>query len=288
MPTPDEAAVPEWFVQAIATTPEHREVEVEGARVHYRVWGDRALPGLVLVLGGAAHSGWWDHIAPQLHSHRVVALDLTGHGDSGRRDAYDMKLWAREVVAVAEAEELDRPVVLGHSLGGWVALTVGVESPDAVAAVAVIDSPIDRQPPEDERLRDRKRPHRTYPTAEEAMARFRTIPTQDVLLPYVLEHIARGSLRHDSDGWRWKFDPNFWGTRPLLVQLLPQLAGPVALFRCEKGLVTQEMATEMAALVEGHLPVVDLPDAGHHPMLDRPLTLVAGVRTLLAVWPAGA
>jgi pimeloyl-ACP methyl ester carboxylesterase len=287
MPTPDGAAVPEWFVQAIATTPAHRDVEVEGARVHYRVWGDRALPGLVLVHGGAAHSGWWDHIAPQLHSHRVVALDLTGHGDSSRRDAYDMKLWAREVVAVAEAEELDRPVVLGHSLGGWVALTVGVESPDAVAAVAVIDSPIDRQPPEDERLRDRKRPHRSYPTAEEAMARFRTIPTQDVLLPYVLEHIARGSLRHDSDGWRWKFDPNFWGTRPLLVQLLPQLTGPVALFRCEKGLVTQEMATEMAALVDGHLPVVDLPDAGHHPMLDRPLTLVAGVRTLLAVWPAG-
>jgi pimeloyl-ACP methyl ester carboxylesterase len=288
MPTPDEAGVPEWFVQALTTRPEHREVEVEGARVHYRVWGDRALPGLVLVHGGAAHSGWWDHIAPQLHSHRVVALDLTGHGDSGRRDAYDMKVWAREVVAVAEAEELDRPVVLGHSLGGWVALTVGVESPDAVAAVAVIDSPIDRQPPEDERLRDRKQPHRPYPTAEEAMARFRTIPAQEVLLPYVLEHIARGSLRHDSDGWRWKFDPNFWGTRPLLVQLLPQLTGPVALFRCEKGLVTQEMATEMAALVDGHLPVVDLPDAGHHPMLDRPLTLVAGVRTLLAVWPAGA
>ena len=288
MPTPDEAGVPEWFVQALTTRPEHREVEVEGARVHYRVWGDRALPGLVLVHGGAAHSGWWDHIAPQLHSHRVVALDLTGHGDSGRRDAYDMKVWAREVVAVAEAEELDRPVVLGHSLGGWVALTVGVESPDAVAAVAVIDSPIDRQPPEDERLRDRKQPHRPYPTAEEAMARFRTIPVQEVLLPYVLEHIARGSLRHDSDGWRWKFDPNFWGTRPLLVQLLPQLTGPVALFRCEKGLVTQEMATEMAALVDGHLPVVDLPDAGHHPMLDRPLTLVAGVRTLLAVWPAGA
>ena len=288
MPKPDEAGVPEWFVQALTTRPEHREVEVEGARVHYRVWGDRALPGLVLVHGGAAHSGWWDHIAPQLHSHRVVALDLTGHGDSGRRDAYDMKVWAREVVAVAEAEELDRPVVLGHSLGGWVTLTVGVESPDAVAAVAVIDSPIDRQPPEDERLRDRKRPHRPYPTAEEAMARFRTIPAQEVLLPYVLEHIARGSLRHDSDGWRWKFDPNFWGTRPLLVQLLPQLTGPVALFRCEKGLVTQEMATEMAALVDGHLPVVDLPDAGHHPMLDRPLTLVAGVRTLLAVWPAGA
>jgi pimeloyl-ACP methyl ester carboxylesterase len=283
------SAAPGWFTQALAAVPEHRDVEVEGARVHYRVWGDRSLPGLVLVHGGAAHSGWWDHIAPQLHSHRVVAVDLTGHGDSGRRDAYAMSLWAREVVAVAEAEELDRPVVLGHSMGGWVALTIGVELPGAVSAVAVIDSPIDRQPPEDERLRDRRRrPHRPYATAEDAVAHFRTIPRQDVLLPYVNDHIARGSLRHDSDGWRWKFDPNFWGTRPLLAQLLPRVGGPVALFRCEKGMVSPAMAAEMAGLVDGHLPVVDLPDAGHHPMLDRPLSLVAGVRTLLAVWPHGA
>jgi pimeloyl-ACP methyl ester carboxylesterase len=45
------------------------------------------------------------------------------------------------------------------------------------------------------------------------------------------------------------------------------------------------MAGEMAALVPGRLPVVDLPDAGHHPMLDQPLALVTGLRTLLAVWP---
>lgn len=282
------AAVPDWFVQALAAAPEHRDVEVEEARVHYRAWGDPSLPGLVLIHGGAAHSGWWDHIAPQLHSHRVVAVDLTGHGDSEHRDGYDMKVWAREVVAVAAAEGLGRPVVLGHSLGGWVALTVGVEHPDTVAAVAVIDSPIDRQPPEDEKLRNRQRPHRPYANADEAVARFRTVPAQDVLLPYVRDHVARGSLRHDSDGWRWKFDPRFWGTRPLLTQLLPQLQTPVALFRCEKGLVSRAMATEMAALVAGRLPVVDVPDAGHHPMLDRPLSLVTGVRTLLAVWPADA
>ena len=284
-PGAHEAAAPDWFVQALAAAPEHRDVEVDGARVHYRAWGDPSLPGLVLIHGGAAHSGWWDHIAPQLHSHRVVAVDLTGHGDSDHRDGYDMKVWAREVVAAAAAEGLERPVVLGHSLGGWVALTVGVEHPDAVSAVAVIDSPIDRQPPEDEKLRDRQRPHRPYASADEAVARFRTVPAQDVLLPYVLDHVARESLRHDSDGWRWKFDPKFWGTRPLLTQLLPQLRTPVALFRCEQGLVSRAMATEMAALVAGRLPVVDIPDAGHHPMLDRPLSLVTGVRTLLAVWP---
>ncbi|WP_336026928.1 alpha/beta fold hydrolase [Geodermatophilus sp. FMUSA9-8] len=284
----ETGAAPAWFAAALAQAPERREVEVDGTPVRYRVWGEAGRPGLVLVHGGAAHSGWWDHVAPQLHSHRVVALDLSGHGDSGRRAAYDMGTWAREVVAVADAERLSRPVVLGHSMGGWVSLVVGVEHPDAVAGVAVIDSPLVRRPPEEEQLRDRRRPHRTYPTVEEAVGRFRTVPAQDVLLPYVREHVAADSLRRDGDGWTWKFDPQLWGSPPLLTELLPRLTVPAALFRCEKGLVDPRMAAEMAALVPGGLPVVDLPDAGHHPMLDRPLALVTGIRTLLAFWPRPA
>jgi pimeloyl-ACP methyl ester carboxylesterase len=278
---------PAWFPRALASAPEHHDVEVEGAAVHYRAWGDPAAPGLVLVHGGAAHSGWWDHVAPLLTSHRVVAVDLTGHGDSGRRETYDMHQWAREVVAVAAAEGLARPVVVGHSMGGWVAVTTGVEQAGAVAAVAYIDSPLNDQPPEEARLAERRRPRRVYPTAEEALARFRTLPPQDVVLPYVREHVARGSLRRVEGGWTWKFDPSFFGNRLLLRELLPQLHCPVALFRCEHGLVSPAMAGEMARLVPGHLPVVDLPDTGHHPMLDRPLALVTGLRTLLALWPAG-
>jgi pimeloyl-ACP methyl ester carboxylesterase len=282
----EPTAAPAWFTRALADAPEHREVDVEGAPVHYRAWGDPDAPGLVLVHGGAAHSGWWDHVAPLLTSHRVVALDLTGHGDSGRREVYDMHQWAREVVAVAAAERLARPVVVGHSMGGWVAVTVGVEHGGAAAAVAYIDSPLNDQPPEEARLAERRRPRRVYPTEAEALERFRTLPPQDVVLPYVREHVARGSLRQVEGGWTWKFDPSFFGNRLLLRDLLPQLTCPVALFRCERGLVSPQMAGEMARLVPGHLPVVDLPDTGHHPMLDRPLALVTGLRTLLALWPA--
>ena len=77
-------APPAWFASAIATLPVHRSLTVDGLKITYRVWGDPARPGLVLVHGGAAHAGWWDHIAPQLKSHRVVAVDLSGHGDSDR------------------------------------------------------------------------------------------------------------------------------------------------------------------------------------------------------------
>jgi pimeloyl-ACP methyl ester carboxylesterase len=69
-----------------------------------RAWGDAKLPTLVLVHSGGAHSGWWDHIAPFFSStHRVIAPDLSGHGDSDFRAEYDLDTWAREVLAVAKA-----------------------------------------------------------------------------------------------------------------------------------------------------------------------------------------
>lgn len=288
IPPTVDATAPAWFTRALAVAPEHRDVDVDGTRVHYRAWGEPGLPGLVLVHGGAAHSGWWDHVAPQLSSHRVVALDLSGHGDSARREVYDPWLWADEIVAVAAAEGLDRPVVVGHSMGGWAAVTTGVQHGDAVRAVAVLDSPLNDQPPEEARLAERARPTRVYASFEEAVGRFTTLPEQDVLLPYVRDHIARASLREVEGGWTWKFDPSFFGRRLLLRDLLPQLTCPAALFRSEHGLVTPAMAAEMAGLVSGDLPVVDVPDAGHHPMLDQPLALVAGLRTLLALWPRTA
>ena len=285
MTEPSDDAAPPWFTRALAAAPEHADVVVDGARIHYRAWGDRELPGLVLIHGGAAHSGWWDHVAPQLSSHRVVALDLSGHGDSDRREIYDMHQWAREVVAVAEADGIDRPVVVGHSMGGWVAVTTGVDLGDCVKAVAYIDSPLNDQPPEESRLKERQRPRKVYPSVAEAVARFRTLPEQDVVLPFIREHVARESLHQVEGGWTWKFDPRFWGRRLLLRDLLPQLGGPVALFRCEHGIVSREMVAKMQALVPEYLPVVDIPDAGHHPMLDQPLALVTGLRTLLALWP---
>jgi len=274
---------PTWFERALAQQPEHRDVVVAGARVAYRSWGPVGAPGVVLVHGGAAHSGWWDHLAPLLTGYRVVAPDLTGHGDSDRREAYDLLLWAREVVAVAAAEGLQRPLVVGHSMGGWVATAVGGHHPGEVSGVVLIDSRLVEQPADEEQLRQRRRPHRVYPSRDDAIGRFRTLPPQDVVLPYVADHVARGSLRAVEGGWTWAFDPEFFGSRLRLRDLLPDVAVPITLLRCEHGLVSAEMAADMAGLVPGRLPVVELPDSGHHPMLDQPLALVAVLRTLLAV-----
>jgi pimeloyl-ACP methyl ester carboxylesterase len=279
-----DGGTPAWFTRAVGRRPDRRAVEVDGVPIHYRAWGDRTAPALVLVHGGGAHSGWWDHIAPQLGGHRVMALDLSGHGDSGRRTSYDMSAWAREIVAVASAEGPDRPIVVGHSMGGRAAVAAAVEHEDRVQAVVYIDTPINRVDRDEDRLLEEKRPHRAYPTVEEAVARFRTLPPQDVCLPYVREHIARESLAPVDGGWAWKFDRAVFRRPPTLQELLPRLTRPAAFLRCERGLVTPAMVREMARLAPGPLPVVEIPEAGHHPMLDRPLSLVTALRTLLALW----
>src|SRR5262245_42591860 len=118
------ANAPEWFTRAIETPYEEHRVDVEGCSIRYLCWGERGKPGLVLVHGGAAHAHWWSFLAPQLASqYRVAAPDLSGHGDSGRREAYPREIWAREVMAVAGAAGIvGAPVVIGHSLGGFVSI----------------------------------------------------------------------------------------------------------------------------------------------------------------------
>jgi pimeloyl-ACP methyl ester carboxylesterase len=79
---------PAWFSRAIAVPLTDERVEVAGASIHYLAWGDPGRPGLVFVHGGGAHAHWWSPVAATFaHEFRVVALDLSGHGDSDHRES---------------------------------------------------------------------------------------------------------------------------------------------------------------------------------------------------------
>jgi pimeloyl-ACP methyl ester carboxylesterase len=276
--------VPEWFRRAIDAKPEHHDIDVEGTSVHYRAWGPTGGPGVVLLHGGGAHSGWWDHIAPLLAvDRRIIAPDLTGHGDSARRPQYVRSVWAEEAVAVSEAAGLTRPTMVGHSMGGWVAVYAGVLHPDAMQSIIAIDSPLDDEPPEESPLRPPPQgtAPKVYARREDAVARFRTVPPQESMLAYVADHVALESLREVEGGWTWKFDIGIFGDRVWHRGLLDQLDVPIILLRCEKGLVSPEMATRMAAKPSGGMSVLEIEGAGHHAMFDQPLAVVAALQSLL-------
>jgi pimeloyl-ACP methyl ester carboxylesterase len=283
----DTGSAPAWFSAALATEPQEGLTTVEGTDIAYRAWGNQADRGIVLVHGGAAHSRWWDHIGPLLaNGWRVVALDLSGHGDSGRRDSYSLDAWAREVLAVViDAGITVPPVVIGHSMGGFVTLRLASLVGPRIAGAVAIDSPVRDLAPEDWAARQRRAfgPLLVYPTREEVMARFHPVPDQPVLA-YIADHVAATSIRRVEAGWTWKFDPGVFARDQFTPALLTRLDCRVALFRAEYGILTPQQGDLMYDRLGRVAPVVEIPAAGHHIMLDQPIALVAALRTLLSDW----
>src|SRR5437762_1170319 len=189
---------PAWFSAALDAAVRDETTAVDGASIAYRAWGNPDGRSIVLVHGGAAHSRWWDHIAPLLTGGwRVVAVDLSGHGDSDRRDRYSLDTWAREVLAVvAKAGTAAASVVIGHSMGGLVTLRLATLSGSQIAGAVAIDSPVRDMAPEDRAARQHRAfgPLRVYPTPEAAEDRFRPIPDQPAL-DYIADHVAATSIR---------------------------------------------------------------------------------------------
>ncbi len=281
---------PSWFTGALASRPQARSVDVDGCPIHYLSWGDPQLPALVLIHGGAAHAHWWSFIAPQLtHQYFVVAVDLSGHGDSGRRDSYSMEQWADEVMAVArDAGALDRPIVIGHSMGGHVGIAVAARFGHELDGAIILDAPVRQADPESEegeRGRMFRNP-KTYPDLETALEHFHLQPPQPCDNPWIVEHIARHSLREVADGWTWKFDPRvFARERYTTNDYLTRTRCRIALMHGElSDLVTPEVQAYMEELTGRNAPMVEIPQAHHHIPLDQPLALIAAIRAILADW----
>lgn len=282
--------IPRWFREATQAPHETGSVTVDGCPIHYLQWGEAGKPALILVHGGAAHAHWWSFIAPQLaRDHQVLALDLSGHGGSGRREAYPREMWAKEVMAVAEHAGVMRPPILvGHSMGGFVCIAAASLYGDQLAGAVILDSPVRRPDPEtEEGARGRAfRNPKTYATEEEALRHYRLVPEQPCENDFILDYVARHSLRKTAEGWRWKFDPQiFRRFAPRAIhEILPTVRCRVALFRAEFGLVTPDVGEYMYELLDRNAPVVEIPQAHHHLMLDQPLALIAALRTILADW----
>ncbi len=286
---------PAWFRRALAVPYTDEHVVIDGAAVHYLAWGEPGRRGLVFVHGGGAHAHWWTHVAATFaDDFRVVALDLSGHGDSEHRDQYSLEQWTDEVVGVADAAGVGgSPVIVGHSMGGFVTIATAARHADRLAGAIVCDSPVAAPDAEVNaaNVGSAFGVPRTYPTLDAALARFRTVPPQEHYLAYVIDHVARHSARRVEGGWQWKFDRRIFAQfaeagsiRASALPYLPQVRCRLALLRSENGLVTEDIGAEMYEALGRVAPVIEVPEAGHHAMLDQPLLLLTALRTLVADW----
>lgn len=182
---------------------------------------------------------------------------------------------------------------MGHSMGGYVAARVAADHGGGLAGTVLVDAPV--FPPDPERDdRAMQIPMGDEPTsyadAATAVARYRLHPDQPGVEPSIHRYIAVESLRQEGGRWSWKFDARVFDgvlTRRALREGLAKMRGRVAIVRAEHGEVTPEIGEYMSSLIEGQPPVLEVPMAYHHLMLDQPTGLLTVLRRVLADWAHG-
>jgi pimeloyl-ACP methyl ester carboxylesterase len=158
------------------TASNHRELVVEGdVPIHMRVHPG-AGPALVLIHGITSDGNVWLPVLDTLgEQFTPVTLDLRGHGASGKPEhGYLYDDYIGDLDRVLDALGLDRPLVLGHSLGGLIALWWAARHPGRAAALVIEDSPL--------------RSGEDFRPAFDNWLRLNALPIDDLRAAYAAEH----------------------------------------------------------------------------------------------------
>ena len=279
---------PEWFEKAIATPSEDRFVDVDGCSIHYQLWGNPENPCIVFIHGFAAHSHWWDFIAPLVteQGYCVAAMDFSGAGDSGHRDAYSRESFAQEVLGVAKDAGFDKPFyIVGHSFGGGITVKAASLFGEQIAGIILADSSVVKLPGHESGRRTiGALPVQVYPDKETAIRRFRIIPPQPVVNDYIVNYIAANSSKPVEGGVVWKADPKLlakFKSEDLTDDLIGLKCQIGVLYGEQSNTFGDELREYIAYILPKDTPFKGISRAFHHLFLDNPLEFVDELTRML-------
>ncbi len=193
-------------------------------RLHYLDWGNADKPLLLLIHGGRDHAHNWDWVARAFQSeYHIVVPDLRGHGDSewARGGMYTQSDFVLDVVQLLGALDQYPVAILGHSLGGAIALHYSGTYPETVSKLIAIEG-LGAPPEVVDRMRGTEawgrmqqwitsmqglagRRQRCYPSLEEAMSRMKQA-NEHLSLDQAHHLTIHGVARNEDGTYSWKFD----------------------------------------------------------------------------------
>ncbi len=243
-------------------------------------------------------------------------LSVRNSGEMHPDASSGRQVWAKEVVEVAkhlqlfDARRRSPPIVVGHSLGSFVARQVCMElCPTTMGGLVILDGGVPHpvgwlrkaglqvdpflKPKEPVKLRRQYKLHEHTPTSRLALS-----PPQPGVPPYILEHVANTSVRMVSvDAWEWKVHPSYY-ERSGFMDFIDEVGHPehvlglqtrvAVIFGGYSTVVDHHSRVFMRYALGKDVPVVTIPAAGHHCFLDQPLAVVSSLRSIFAGWNCSA
>jgi pimeloyl-ACP methyl ester carboxylesterase len=255
----------------------------DGRVLHARTWGDadrQEKPVCLLIHGVAESSHTWDLFAPTLtDAWCPVAVDLPGHGESSWHPEcnYGVAAFAHDIAAMLQRLRVNSVALLGHSLGGQVAIELTAWQDIRALGLLLVESapevPADAVTHLREAYSQSLRSYTSVAEFEAEMCAARPWTEPDVIRGY-----AAHALRQQDCGWKVRSDPRLLdgidiGT-PLVARrlwdLLSRVECPVRLVRgATSGFVSPSLARRVTETARAQTPL-QVAAAGHGVMLDNP------------------
>ena len=271
-------------------------------KLHYVDWGNLDKPPMLLIHGGRDHARNWDWVAQDLRrDYRIIAPDLRGHGDSqwAVGGEYALVEYVLDVAQLLDALDLFPITIIGHSLGGAIALQYTGTYPDRVKKVVAIEGlgpppGMIRERPAQERMRIwvdemkslAQRHPRRYESLDEAVMRMQEAN------PHLTAEQARhltvhGSYRDEDGTYLWKFDNYVRATSPYLFnihdarELWGKITCPTLLLRGTESWAQDPVKDGRASAFKNY-QFFNIPNAGHWVHHDQLEIFLQHVRDFLA------
>ena len=267
------------------TAPQSRVAE-GSPRLHYLEWNAGGAPTIVALHGTSANAWWWQALSAEAAAaeFRILGLDMRGHGDSEwmRPPAYSPTNYADDLARFIEQTRLERPIVVGHSMGGIAVVEFAARYPTLARAAVAIDIAVTSTQRRNRFLQRLKTlPTVTYSDLDTAKARFRLMPNEGEIAPGVLAQVAEHSLERTAAGrYTMKFDrESFFGSDGIdVAAAIRRVAIPLLLVRAELSRIMTAEAAANAAASNPRVSLVTIPRAHHHVLLEFPGLLALAIR----------